>query len=246
MTEWIGRLPTRDGDPLVGKVRLLREIGRGGMGVVYAGWHTVLDVPVAVKLLLNALRERSRPRAVPPRGPNLCRDRRAKPCSRLRLRHQRRRAIPRDGVRRRAELGRDRDSRWPATRSGSAEPPSRYGARAPVAAPRSRRSPRHQAVQSVAPRRRRAHQADGSRHRKGARHRRPGRNEGNRRYAVVHESGAVPGFEQGRPGVGPLLARRPPSTCSPGSGPSTARRPTKRSAASASNRCRKTCSLEKA
>ncbi len=53
MTEWIGRLPTRDGDPLLGKVRLLREIGRGGMGVVYAGWHTVLDIPVAVKLLLK-------------------------------------------------------------------------------------------------------------------------------------------------------------------------------------------------
>jgi serine/threonine protein kinase len=51
MTDWLRRLPTRDGDPLLGKVRLLREIGRGGMGVVYAGWHTVLDVPVAVKLL---------------------------------------------------------------------------------------------------------------------------------------------------------------------------------------------------
>jgi serine/threonine protein kinase len=55
MTEWIGRLPTHNGDPLLGKVRLLREIGRGGMGVVFAGWHTVLDIPVAVKLLQNAL-----------------------------------------------------------------------------------------------------------------------------------------------------------------------------------------------
>ena len=54
MTEWIQRLPTRDGDPLLGKVRLLREVGRGGMGVVFAGWHTVLDIPVAVKLLLQA------------------------------------------------------------------------------------------------------------------------------------------------------------------------------------------------
>ncbi len=53
MTEWIRRLPTRDGDPLLGKVRLLREVGRGGMGVVYAGWHTELDIPVAVKLLLQ-------------------------------------------------------------------------------------------------------------------------------------------------------------------------------------------------
>src|SRR5262245_475377 len=54
MADWLHRLPTLDGDPLLGKVRLLREIGRGGMGVVYAGWHTVLDVPVAVKLLRKA------------------------------------------------------------------------------------------------------------------------------------------------------------------------------------------------
>lgn len=54
MSDWIRQLPTRDGDPLLGKVRLLREIGRGGMGVVYAGWHTVLDVAVAVKLLQRA------------------------------------------------------------------------------------------------------------------------------------------------------------------------------------------------
>jgi nicotinamidase-related amidase len=51
MSEWLRRLPTRDGAPLLGRVRLLREIGRGGVGVVYAGWHTLLDVPVAVKLL---------------------------------------------------------------------------------------------------------------------------------------------------------------------------------------------------
>jgi nicotinamidase-related amidase/tRNA A-37 threonylcarbamoyl transferase component Bud32 len=51
MSEWLRRLPCRDGAPLLGKVRVLREIGRGGVGVVYAGWHTVLDIPVAVKLL---------------------------------------------------------------------------------------------------------------------------------------------------------------------------------------------------
>src|SRR5262245_57916917 len=54
MSDWLRRLPTLDGDPLLGKVRVLREIGRGGMGVVYAGWHTVLDIPVAVKLLRKA------------------------------------------------------------------------------------------------------------------------------------------------------------------------------------------------
>ena len=54
MSDWLSRLPTFDGDPLLGKVRVLREIGRGGMGVVYAGWHTVLDIPVAVKLLCKS------------------------------------------------------------------------------------------------------------------------------------------------------------------------------------------------
>jgi nicotinamidase-related amidase/predicted Ser/Thr protein kinase len=54
MSEWLRRLPSRDGAPLLGKVRVLREIGRGGVGVVYAGWHTVLDIPVAVKLLRRA------------------------------------------------------------------------------------------------------------------------------------------------------------------------------------------------
>ncbi|MCH7591627.1 MAG: protein kinase [Planctomycetes bacterium] len=39
----------------LGPVRLLREIGRGGMGVVYLGWHQMLDRDVAVKFLLNAV-----------------------------------------------------------------------------------------------------------------------------------------------------------------------------------------------
>lgn len=51
MSDWIQRLPVQNGSPLIGKVRLIRELGRGGMGVVYAGWHSVLDIPVAVKLL---------------------------------------------------------------------------------------------------------------------------------------------------------------------------------------------------
>jgi len=42
------------GLPRVGKIALLQEIGRGGMGVVYAGWHVDLDIPVAVKFLLDA------------------------------------------------------------------------------------------------------------------------------------------------------------------------------------------------
>ena len=39
----------------LGPVRLLREIGRGGMGVVYLGRHQMLDRDVAVKFLLNAV-----------------------------------------------------------------------------------------------------------------------------------------------------------------------------------------------
>lgn len=53
MANWIHRLPVLDGSPMLGKVRLIRELGRGGMGVVYAGWNTILDIPVAVKLLLH-------------------------------------------------------------------------------------------------------------------------------------------------------------------------------------------------
>jgi len=51
MSNWIQRLPVSNGSPMIGKVRLIRELGQGGMGVVYAGWHSVLDIPVAVKLL---------------------------------------------------------------------------------------------------------------------------------------------------------------------------------------------------
>ncbi|MCH9033786.1 MAG: hypothetical protein IID42_04705, partial [Planctomycetes bacterium] len=39
----------------LGSVRLLHEIGRGGMGVVYLGRHRMLDRDVAVKFLLHAV-----------------------------------------------------------------------------------------------------------------------------------------------------------------------------------------------
>ena len=38
----------------LGHVRLLRELGRGAMGVVWLGHDTLLDRRVAVKFLLNA------------------------------------------------------------------------------------------------------------------------------------------------------------------------------------------------
>jgi len=45
----------------IGPVRLLHEIGRGGMGVVYLGRHDVLRRDVAVKFLLNAVRDPNDP-----------------------------------------------------------------------------------------------------------------------------------------------------------------------------------------
>ena len=35
--------------------RVDRELGRGGMAVVYAGWHETLDRPVALKVLASHL-----------------------------------------------------------------------------------------------------------------------------------------------------------------------------------------------
>jgi len=57
MSDWISRLPVINGSPMLGKVRLIRELGSGGMGVVYGGWHSALDIPVAIKLLKPELSE---------------------------------------------------------------------------------------------------------------------------------------------------------------------------------------------
>jgi len=57
MSDWISCLPVINGSPMLGKVRLIRELGSGGMGVVYGGWHSALDIPVAIKLLKPELSE---------------------------------------------------------------------------------------------------------------------------------------------------------------------------------------------
>ncbi len=46
----------KPGDVLLGKFRVERVVGRGGMGVVYATHHTLLDQPMALKLLLTGTR----------------------------------------------------------------------------------------------------------------------------------------------------------------------------------------------
>ena len=85
----------------IGAYAISREIGRGGMGVVYLGHDSTLDRPVAIKALHRGPRRRPRAaRAVRARGP---RARLAEPRQhrhRLRLRDGRRPALPRHGVRR--------------------------------------------------------------------------------------------------------------------------------------------------
>ncbi len=54
------RFTRHGGHPRVGKIALLQEIGRGGMGTVYAGWHMELDIPVAVKFLFACQAEGER------------------------------------------------------------------------------------------------------------------------------------------------------------------------------------------
>jgi phosphate/phosphite/phosphonate ABC transporter binding protein len=51
----VGAIPLRDGARVLGGVRLLRKLGAGGMGAVYAGYHAVLEIEVAIKVLTARL-----------------------------------------------------------------------------------------------------------------------------------------------------------------------------------------------
>ncbi len=51
----VGQLPAPPGAVLLGKYRVDRAIGAGGMGVVALGWHLDFDERIAIKFLLPAL-----------------------------------------------------------------------------------------------------------------------------------------------------------------------------------------------
>ncbi|MGC4119959.1 MAG: isochorismatase family protein [Myxococcales bacterium] len=59
LSDILQQLPRASGRPLLDRVLILDEVGRGAMGVVHAGWHQTLEIPVAVKFLANQLANRS-------------------------------------------------------------------------------------------------------------------------------------------------------------------------------------------
>lgn len=50
------------GDLLAGRYRIERELGRGGMGAVYAAWDSLTEVAVAIKVVGGGVSELERDR----------------------------------------------------------------------------------------------------------------------------------------------------------------------------------------
>ena len=156
------------GDVLADKYRIVRLLGRGGMGAVFAAEHTLLGQEVAIKLLLDdSARHRDARTALHQRGACGIEDPGRARRARLRRGQAARRqpvhrdgAIARRGSRQSARASRhlpaDRRRRLPVAGNGGA------GAGAPA----RHRPPRPQAVESVPgdpPGRRTRHQGVGFR-----------------------------------------------------------------------------------
>src|SRR5688572_32384404 len=63
----LGGGKSSDGDDLLGAVlgeryRIVSSLSKGGMGVVYRAQHTVLDKPLAIKIMLSTQDEAARQR----------------------------------------------------------------------------------------------------------------------------------------------------------------------------------------
>ena len=135
----------REGKVLQGRYRILSLLAEGGMGVVYKGERVGIGRPVVVKFLHAVLvGQAGHRRSLRARG---ARHRAAEPPQLRRagrLRHRRRRALPRDGVRR----GQDA-RRPPRSRPGAARARGRDRAADP-GRPRARARARHPAPRSEA------------------------------------------------------------------------------------------------
>ena len=131
----------------LGPYRVVKELGRGGMGAVYAASTPAWTARLALKVMLPRVRRRRRREgAVPPRGPGRRADHARQRRHRLRGRRARRRPVHRHAVPRRATRSTSTSRRRAARplAAGPADRPrdGRRAGRGPRARPGP---PRHQA-----------------------------------------------------------------------------------------------------